>query len=62
MPILHEDAVRDLFGLPVDLAVAGLIALGHPVHQPTRLRRQRVEEFTTLGTFDGPAFTEPPPR
>lgn len=53
----EEPAVRDLLGIPDPYAVAGLVALGRPVHQPTRLRRDPVEDFTTVDRFDGPRFT-----
>ncbi|HUY64888.1 MAG TPA: nitroreductase family protein [Acidimicrobiales bacterium] len=48
-----EDAVRRRLGVPDEFAVAAVIALGRPVHQPGRLRRQPVEEFTTVDRFDG---------
>jgi nitroreductase len=56
MPIREERAMKALLHIPAELAVAALIVLGHPVHQPTRLRRATVEEFTTVDTFDGPPF------
>jgi nitroreductase len=52
----EEPAVRDLLGVPAPFAVAGLIALGRPVREITRLRRSAVEDFTTLDRFDGTAF------
>jgi nitroreductase len=52
----QEPAVRELLGVPDDFAVAGLLALGHPVRHITKLRRSAVDEFTTLDRFDGPAF------
>ncbi|WP_216902889.1 nitroreductase family protein [Nocardia alni] len=52
-----EPEVRELLGVPDHYAVAALLALGHPVRRPTRLRRAAVEEFTTLDRFDGPNFT-----
>jgi nitroreductase len=52
----QEPAVKQLLGIPDDFAVAGLLALGHPVRQITRLRRAAVDEFTTVDRFDGPAF------
>jgi nitroreductase len=52
----EEPAVRDLLGVPDPFAVAGLIALGRPVREITRLRRSAVEDFTTLDRFDGTAF------
>ena len=56
MPIREEAAVKALLHAPDELAVAALVALGHPVHQPTRLRRAPVAEFTTVDTCDGPTF------
>jgi hypothetical protein len=48
--------VLELLGAPDHYAVAGVLALGHPVHQPTRLRRADVATFTTVDRLDGPAF------
>ena len=48
--------MKELLGIPDDFAVAGLLALGHPVKQITRLRRSAVDEFTTVDRFDGPTF------
>ncbi len=59
MPIREEEAVKELFQVPKELAVAALMALGHPTHQPTRLKRNTVESFCSLDTFGGPAFTAP---
>lgn len=56
----EEEAVRALLGIPDPYAVAGLMALGRPVHQVTRLRREPVEAFTTVDRFDGPAFEGDP--
>jgi len=52
----REHEVQRLVGLPDESAVAGLIALGYPAHQPHRLKRRRVEEFTTVDRYDGHAF------
>lgn len=52
----EEPAVRDLLEIPEGHAVAGLLALGQPVTQMTRLRRAPVQAFTTVDTFDGPPF------
>jgi nitroreductase len=52
----QEPAVRDQLGIPDEFAVAGLLALGHPVRQITKLRRSAVDDFTTVDRFDGPAF------
>jgi nitroreductase len=54
MAVREEPAVRRLLGVPETVAVAGVLALGRPAHQPTRLRRQPVDSFATLDTFDGP--------
>ena len=51
-----EEAVRDLFDIPDPWAVASLMALGRPVKEITRLRRQPVEEFTVVDRFDGEPF------
>ena len=56
MPIHQEAAVLELLGAPDHYAVAGVLALGHPVHQPTRLRRAEVATFTTVDRLDGPTF------
>lgn len=53
----QEPAVRELLGIPAGHAVAGLIALGHPVKQLTKLKRAAVEDFTVVDRFDGPAFS-----
>jgi nitroreductase len=54
MLVRQEDAVKDLLGIPDTVALAGMLALGTPVSQPTRLRRSPVESFTTVDRFDGP--------
>ena len=56
MVVRDEEAVKELLGVPDTVVVAGVIALGRPVHQPTRLRRSPVEEFATVDRFDGPAL------
>lgn len=53
----QEPAVKELLGIPDGWAVAGLLALGHPEKQVTRLRRQPVEAFTRIDRFDGPTFS-----
>jgi nitroreductase len=59
MVIRHEQAAKDLLGVPDELAIAAVVALGHPVRAPRRLTRRAVEDFTTLDRFDGPAFSPP---
>lgn len=52
----EEEAVRDLLAIPDPFAVAGLVAIGRPAKEITRLRRDPVEAFTTVDRFDGPPF------
>jgi len=52
-----EPVTAPLLGLPEHHALAAVIFLGVPVHQPTRLTRRDVHEFATLDRFDGPTFS-----
>jgi nitroreductase len=56
MVVREEPAVVRLLGVPDTHVVVGLLALGHPVTQPTRLRRGAVAEFATVDRFDGPGL------
>jgi hypothetical protein len=49
-------AAAPALGLPDHHALVTTIFLGHPVHQPTRLKRNPVESFATVNRFDGRAF------
>jgi nitroreductase len=51
-----EAEAGPLLHLPDGYALAATIFLGHPVHQPTRLRRNEVSTFASVDRFDGPAF------
>jgi nitroreductase len=51
-----EPAGGPALGLPENHALVATIFLGHPVHQPTKLRRNPVEHFATVNRFDGDAF------
>ncbi|CAB4634595.1 MAG: NADH dehydrogenase FAD-containing subunit [Actinobacteria bacterium] len=51
-----EPDVRELLNVPENLALAGVMMLGHPVHQPTKLRREPVSTFATVDRCDGPVF------
>jgi nitroreductase len=51
-----EPAAAPALGLPDHHALVTTIFLGHPVHQPTRLKRNPVESFATVNRFDGPTF------
>ncbi len=53
MVVREENAVRALLGVPDTVSVVGLLALGVPVKQPTKLRREPVESFATVDRFDG---------
>ncbi len=48
-----ESKVRELFDLPEGFAVAGLLPIGKPVKQLTKLKRKPVEEFATFDSFTG---------
>lgn len=50
-------AVMELLGVPTRWAVAGLMALGRPVKEITRLARHPVEELAFVDHFEGPSFT-----
>lgn len=52
-----EPDLRKLLRIPDRYILATMLPLGRPVKEVTRLRRDPVESFTTVGTFDGPAFT-----
>jgi len=56
MPIRREAEVKKLLGAPDHMALGAVIALGHPVHQPRRLRRAAVAEFTHVDRLDGRPF------
>jgi nitroreductase len=49
----QEPAAKQLLGVPEELCVAAMLALGRPVHQPTRLTRKPVDSFTTVDHFEG---------
>jgi nitroreductase len=48
-----EPAAGARLRLPEHHAVAAVLFLGRPVHQPTGLRRLPVSSFATIDTFDG---------
>ena len=54
MVIGAEHQVRDLLAVPVEFAVAAVIALGYPRQEPRRLKRRAVGDFATIDRFDGP--------
>ena len=46
--------LQKAFGLPETMAACAMLPLGRPVKQLTRLKRNPVEEFTTIDGFAGP--------
>ncbi len=56
MVVRDEAAVKELLGIPDSVSVVGVLALGVPVRQPTRLKRSPVGSFATVDRFDGPAL------
>jgi nitroreductase len=52
----QEPALRELLGYDLPFALATMIPLGKPVKEITKLRRAKVEAFTTVERFDGPPF------
>jgi nitroreductase len=53
MAVRREDEIKALLGAPDELAVAAVVALGHPVRQPRRLTRAPVAEWATVDRVDG---------
>jgi nitroreductase len=56
MAIRREDEVKALLHAPDDVALAAVIALGHPVRRTRRLTRAEVAEFASIDAFDGRPF------
>ena len=52
----REPEAQQLLGLPRHIAIAALVPLGRPIKQLTKLRRRRVEDFTTIDRLDGVPF------
>jgi hypothetical protein len=57
--VAEEPQVNALLGAPDPLALAAVIAVGYPVHQPRRLNRAPVSSFATVDAIDGPVFGAP---
>jgi nitroreductase len=56
MAIGREADTKALLDVPDEYAVAAVIALGYPTVQVTKLRRQKVADFSTVDSFDGQPF------
>jgi nitroreductase len=54
--IRDEERVKAVLGASDPLALAAIIALGYPVKQPSRLRREPVSAFVTVDSIGGPVF------
>lgn len=52
-----EPQAKDLLKLPEHHAIACMIAIGKPVKQLTKLKRQSVESFAMIDTFEGDTFS-----
>jgi nitroreductase len=57
MATRREVEVKALLGAGDELALAAVIALGHPVRQARRLTRSPVEAFATVDRVNGDPFT-----
>jgi nitroreductase len=53
MAVAEEPAVRDLFGIPEEYAVACVVPMGKPVKQLTKLSRVSVEDLTRRENWEG---------
>jgi nitroreductase len=60
MLVRREDEVKQLLDAPQHFALAAVVALGHPAHQPRRLTRRPVESFASFDHIGGQPFTGPP--
>jgi nitroreductase len=56
MPVRREAQVKELLGAPDELALAAVVALGHPVRQPRRLTRAPVPDWAVVDRFGGRPF------
>ena len=52
----READVKTLLGAPDQMALAAVIALGHPVRQPRRLTRAPVRDWAVVDRFGGEPF------
>lgn len=52
----QEPTARKILDLPDSFAIASMVAIGKPVKQLTRLKRNKVEAFTRIDTWSGDIF------
>lgn len=52
-----EPEAKAILNIPRPYAVAAMIAIGYPMQSITKLKRNPVETFTSIDTFDGEPFT-----
>jgi nitroreductase len=57
MAVAEESRIRELLGVPDTYAVACVLPLGKPAHQPRKLSRLDVAELTRLEHWDGGPLT-----
>jgi nitroreductase len=55
----HEAEAKALLHIPETHALATMLPIGKPPKEVTKLSRDPVESFTTVGTFNGPTFARP---
>src|SRR5262249_3212050 len=55
--VRREPEALTALDAPEGWGLAAVIALGEPVHQPTRLRRNPVSDFATVDRFTGTPLT-----
>jgi len=60
MPIRREPALKEVLRVPDHVAVAAVMALGHPARQVTRLKRAPVDSFASVDRWDGERFSGQP--
>lgn len=53
MAVAEEPRLKELLGIPAPYAVACVVPLGKPAHQPTKLSRVDVAELTHRERWDG---------
>ena len=54
----REPDAAPLLGLAAGHAIVATVFLGHPVHQPTKLKRNPVSAFATIDRFDGQPLSD----